>query len=134
MSKKKGFTLIELILVIAILGILAISALPKFLDVSTQAKQASRDGVVGAVRAGIALYRANDMVTSGTGTGAYPATLDTIAPGACVGPPTAPCFATVLSNGIEDASWTKVSDTQYSFNDGTTTVTYTYSPTNGTFQ
>ena len=65
---RRGFTLIELILVIAILGILAISALPKFLNLATEAEQASRDGVVGAVRSGIALYRANDMVSSG-GTG-----------------------------------------------------------------
>ncbi len=134
MKRSKGFTLIELILVIAILGILAISALPKFLDVSTEAKQASRDGVIGAVRAGIALYRANDMVTSGTGTGTYPATLDTATNGPCQGPPANPCFAIVLSNGIEDASWTRVSDTSYTYNDGTTTTTYTYSPANGTFQ
>ena len=131
MRKGKGFTLIELILVIAILGILAISALPKFLNVSTQAKQASRDGVVGAVRAGIALYRANDMVVNG-GTGAYPGTLDTGSNAACG--TTNLCFGVVLTNGITDANWTRVSDTDYSFNDGTATTTYAYSPTNGTFQ
>ena len=97
MKRSKGFTLIELILVIAILGILAISALPKFLDVSTQAKQASREGVVGAVRAGIALYRANDMVVTGAGPGSYPTTLDSAAAGACAGT----CFDTILSNGID---------------------------------
>ena len=124
---RKGFTLIELILVIAILGILAISALPRFLDLSTSAEQASRDGVVGAVRSGIALYRANDMVTGG-GAGAYPATLGTNGAGACTG-----CFDTVLSNGIDDASWTKATNA-YSFNDGTATTTYNYNATNGTFE
>ena len=131
---RKGFTLIELILVIAILGILAISALPKFLDVSTEAKQASRDGVIGAVRAGIALYRANDMITSGTGTGAYPTTLDSATNAACGA--TNLCFGSVLSNGIDDPAWVRVSDTSYTFDDGTTAplFTYTYSATNGTFQ
>ena len=124
---RKGFTLIELILVIAILGILAISALPKFLNLSTSAEQASRDGVLGAVRSGIALYRANDMVTNG-GAGNYPTALGTNANGACTG-----CFDTVLSNGIADASWTKATN-DYSFNDGTATVTYSYNATNGTFE
>lgn len=128
---RKGFTLIELILVIAILGILAISALPKFLDVSTQAKQASREGVIGAVRAGIALYRANDMVTTGTGPGIYPAALDEEAAAVCTN-----CFSIILSNGVDDPSWTKVDGTHYTFNDGTTTTTYVYDPalTAGTFK
>lgn len=134
MRRSKGFTLIELILVIAILGILAISALPKLLDVSTEAKQASRDGVIGAVRAGIALYRANDMITSGTGTGSYPATLDSASNAACGA--TNLCFTNVLSSGIDDPAWVKVSDTSYTFNDGKTTplFTYTYGPTTGSFQ
>lgn len=125
---RKGFTLIELILVIAILGILAISALPRFLNLSGSAEQASRDGVVGAVRSGIALYRANDMVATG-GTGSYPASLDANVAGACV-----TCFSTILANGVNDASWTRASATSYSFNDGTSTTNYTYNVTNGTFQ
>lgn len=127
---KKGFTLIELVLVIAILGILAVTALPRFLDLSTQAEQASRDGVLGAVRAGIALFRANDMVSSG-GAGSYPPTLDSNADNtAC-----ATCFSNILSNPINDASWTRVTATQYSFNDGVNApFVYNYSTTAGTFQ
>lgn len=128
---RKGFTLIELVLVITILGILAISALPSFINISTQAEQASRDGVVGAIRAGVALQRANDLVTNGP-PGSYPATLDGVgANTACSS--AAPCFTTVLTQGVSDGSWTKVSDTSYTFTDGTTTFTYTYTPASGTF-
>jgi len=128
---RKGFTLIELILVIAILGILAVSALPKFLSLSTSAEQASRDGVVGAVRAGIALYRANDMVANG-GSGAYPTSLGSNTSGAAAACTT--CFDTVLANGVNDSSWIKTTATTYTFNDGSALTTYTYSSTNGTFQ
>ncbi len=123
---RKGFTLIELVLVITILGILAISALPSFINISTQAEQAARDGVVGAVRAGIALQRANDLVTNGP-PGNFPATLDAVAANTkCASG--APCFTTILTQGVTSGSWTKVSNTSYTFTDGTTTFTYTYTP------
>lgn len=127
---RKGFTLIELVLVITILGILAVSALPSFINISTQAEQASRDGVTGAVRAGVALQRANDLVTNGP-PGVYPATLDTAGAHACVA--ATPCFANVLTQGVLDTSWVKTTATDYTFNDGSTTFTYTYTVAAGTF-
>lgn len=49
MKRSAGFTLIELVIVIIILGILAVTAAPKFLDLQDDAKKAAADGVKAAV-------------------------------------------------------------------------------------
>ncbi|RKF21373.1 prepilin-type N-terminal cleavage/methylation domain-containing protein [Alginatibacterium sediminis] len=56
-QKQKGFSLIELVIVIIILGILAATALPRFLDVTDEAKVASLEGVAGGFATAVTLVR-----------------------------------------------------------------------------
>ena len=53
-AAQRGFTLIELVMVIVILGILAAVALPKFVDLSGEASQAAVQGIAGSISSGSA--------------------------------------------------------------------------------
>jgi MSHA pilin protein MshA len=118
---KKGFTLIELIMIIVILGILAAVAVPKYFDLQASAKTAAEAGVVGGVRAGILTYFAQNK--------AYPATLDSATNAACAAANI--CFNTVLQQGGITADWIKASATTYTGPAGTL---YTYTAASGDFK
>jgi len=68
--KEKGFTLIELVMVIVILGILAAFALPRFADLSGDAEQAAIDGARGSVKSAMGIVRSAALAAGETGAGA----------------------------------------------------------------
>ena len=56
MNNKKGFTLIELMIVVAIIGILAAIAVPKFADLINKSKEGATKGSLSSVRSAIQVY------------------------------------------------------------------------------
>lgn len=68
MKKQQGFTLIELVAVIVILGALAVVALPRFVDLQDEAQQAAAEGVAGSLSAGFALNYADYLADTGDHT------------------------------------------------------------------
>lgn len=68
-NKQKGFTMIELMIVVAIIGILAAIALPKFADMIEKSREGSTKGNVGALKSANSIYYGDQQ-------GIWPTTLN----------------------------------------------------------
>jgi prepilin-type N-terminal cleavage/methylation domain-containing protein len=69
-KNQKGFTLVELMIVVAIIGILAAIAIPKFADMLEKSREGATKGNLSSVNSGISLYVSDNQ-------GQVPNTLDT---------------------------------------------------------
>lgn len=128
LKKEKGFTLIELIMVMVILAVLGSVALPQYVDLRAEARLAAEQGVAGGVRAGIVTFFVDPARGNRT---SYPTTLDSVANNTACAQAT-PCYGTVLQQGGITNDWTKLTATTYRSSVNGTNV-WTYTPGTGAF-
>jgi len=107
-NPRAGFTLIELVIVIVLLGALTATAVPIFTNLQEEAVLASEEAVIGSVRSAISLHYAETAVG---GEPSYPVALDE-APAGSAASDANGFFARVLADPITD-SWTKDSGGRY---------------------
>jgi len=122
----KGFTLIELIIIIVCIGVLSFLALPQFIDISDEANQSAEEEIVGNIRTGLQLVFSQTMVN--TGQGAYPNTLDEAIAGESS--TVNPFFTNVLQDAYRGDDWTKDDSGDYT---GPTGTVYEYDNSIGSF-
>ena len=105
-AKKAGFTLVELVIVIVVLGILSAVAIPRFFDFSTDAREAAAKGSLGGVRSAIANSYAASALPSNGGVATYPTLIELTTPGTVMAQalPDNPYDTTAPSNDVRDAT------------------------------
>ena len=96
MQKQQGFTLIELVVVIIILGILAVTAAPKFINLQSDARASTVSGLEAAIKGADTLINSKSLIAGNNAVAAATTTTVTVA-----------TSTTVLTNyGHATAVWT----------------------------
>ncbi len=112
--KQNGFTLVELVVVITILGIMAAFAFPRFAALQTEARVATVDGLAGSIRSAVTLAYTLDRATGVTGTVTMEGNTITMANGY-------PNLATIDDTLTEYSGFTYTAATGVFTKDGATT-------------
>jgi len=138
-KSRAGFTMIELVFVIVVLGILAAVAIPRLAATRDDAAMVKGRSDVSAIRSGIALQRSRMMLE---GNNTFPANLDGI--DANYGNSDQRLFnfsdgnaSNILEYPIfsanRDGGWLKATATTYTYSVGGVATTFTYTNANGLF-
>jgi MSHA pilin protein MshA len=127
--KSRGFTLVELVVVITILGILAAFAVPRFLSLDGKAREAAIDGLAGSLRSSAALTHSLWLASGSPATITMEGTTITMANGY-------PNLATIDDTLADTTGFTFVPATGVFTKDGAPTpancaVTYTAAAAGG---
>jgi len=117
-SAQSGFTLIELIMVVVILGILSAVAIPRFADLGSEARTASLEGLAGAVKSSSAIVHAKWLAGGSTGTSV------TMEGGTAV-TTTAAGYPDALVAGIATAAQIDANDYAHGADNAGSTIAYT---------
>ena len=122
-NKQAGFTLIELIMVIVILGVLSAFALPRFANLGDEAREASISALAGAIKAAANIAHAQQLADGASG--ATGITLEGSAITMVAGYPTANAAGIGAAAQIQSTDYTSSGDGALA----TSTIVYTISGT-----